>query len=575
MKPDPALADLDVQGYADLLESRLLAFNRPDEGSKLAAMDIFDRTVMQWTPAHRWWYWFFEGLSPAARIRFQHAIGEVFTRIRPSSFPLQAFDELAVVAANSAALQAVPAMVRVVADGGEWSRGSMRPLAAVLADWLGSVHATESLDAALARRADLPAGAVLVTAGGDLHTLVVAELYPWPAVDGYRQRLHHVIGGLAQAGSVDVVAPLRPGMADPEPPGHPEVLRTLTVPMGDAAGPRSWLGDWFGAGVPRRLLALDWSELVSSLAEWRTDYDLVWYSHVDAWLPTHELLSDIPSIVDFDNLENLSMRLRRRIPPRFEPSDGVKGRVGTLARWATSRGFDVVDERRWDDVQRRCASQVDHVVVCSDLDVERSGCPNAVVVANGADAAERVRRDRTSWAGEHPVVVFVGALDYEPNTEAMSWFLRDVWPIVRRGRPDAVLRVVGRGEAQRPGDGVVVMTFVRAGEHVSAGQRILMYHNPAEVWVEANVKETEVARLKLGMPAQVRVDAFPGEVFKGEIERIGDAATSKFALLPNPNPSGNFTRVTQRLPLRIRLADKASRLKPGMLVEVDVDTRHP
>ena len=75
--------------------------------------------------------------------------------------------------------------------------------------------------------------------------------------------------------------------------------------------------------------------------------------------------------------------------------------------------------------------------------------------------------------------------------------------------------------------------------------------------------------------AQVRVDAFPGEVFKGEIERIGDAATSKFALLPNPNPSGNFTRVTQRLPLRIRLADKASRLKPGMLVEVDVDTRHP
>ena len=280
---------------------------------------------------------------------------------------------------------------------------------------------------------------------GDLHTLVVAELYPWPAVDGYRQRLHHVIGGLAQAGSVDVVAPLRPGMADPEPPGHPEVLRTLTVPMGDAAGPRSWLGDWFGAGVPRRLLALDWSELVSSLAEWRTDYDLVWYSHVDAWLPTHELLSDIPSIVDFDNLENLSMRLRRRIPPRFEPSDGVKGRVGTLARWATSRGFDVVDERRWDDVQRRCASQVDHVVVCSDLDVERSGCPNAVVVANGADAAERVRRDRTSWAGEHPVVVFVGALDYEPNTEAMSWFLRDVWPIVRSGRPDAVLRVVGRG----------------------------------------------------------------------------------------------------------------------------------
>ncbi len=124
-------------------------------------------------------------------------------------------------------------------------------------------------------------------------------------------------------------------------------------------------------------------------------------------------------------------------------------------------------------------------------------------------------------------------------------------------------------------NGVVVTTFVRAGEHVAAGQRILMFRDPSDVWVEANVKETEVSRLKAGMPAQVRVDAFPGEVFQGTIERIGDTATSKFALLPNPNPSGNFTRVTQRLPLRVRLADRANRLKPGMLVEVDVDTRNP
>lgn len=124
-----------------------------------------------------------------------------------------------------------------------------------------------------------------------------------------------------------------------------------------------------------------------------------------------------------------------------------------------------------------------------------------------------------------------------------------------------------------PADGVVVTTFVRAGEHVAAGQRILMFRDPTDVWVEANVKETDIARLKVGMPAQVRVDAYPGEVFSGEIERLGDAATSKFALLPNPNPSGNFTRVTQRLPLRVKLADKANRLKPGMLVEVDVDIR--
>ena len=72
------------------------------------------------------------------------------------------------------------------------------------------------------------------------------------------------------------------------------------------------------------------------------------------------------------------------------------------------------------------------------------------------------------------------------------------------------------------------------------------------------------------MPADIRVDAYPGRVFRGEIYRIGQAATSKFALLPDPNPSGNFTKITQRLPVRILLTDKDVALRPGMMVEVDI-----
>jgi glycosyltransferase involved in cell wall biosynthesis len=298
----------------------------------------------------------------------------------------------------------------------------------------------------------------------DLHTLVVAELYPWPAVDGYRKRLHHIVGGLTQAGPVDVVAPLRPGTPDPADPPWPGVVRTLTTPIGDPAGPKQWLPDWIRAGVPRRLLTLDWSSLVEELARWRDRYDLVWYSHVDAWTPTHDLFGATPAIVDFDNLENLSMRLRRRIPPRIDPDDDLVGRARSVARWVTSRAFDVVDERRWDAVQRRCAAEVDHVVVCSDLDVERSGCPNAVVVPNGAEPPAEVREDRTRLCGDAPVLLFVGALDYEPNTEAMSWFLRDVWPIVRAGRPDAKVHVVGRGAealgSEARADGVVLLGTV-------------------------------------------------------------------------------------------------------------------
>ncbi len=121
-----------------------------------------------------------------------------------------------------------------------------------------------------------------------------------------------------------------------------------------------------------------------------------------------------------------------------------------------------------------------------------------------------------------------------------------------------------------PADGMVVMTFVRKGETVSPGQRIAMFHDPTEIWVEANVKETDIGELRPGMKAQIRVDAYPGRVFRGEVLRIGQAATNKFALLPDPNPSGNFTKITQRLPVRIALTDKDHALRPGMMVEVDI-----
>jgi len=113
-----------------------------------------------------------------------------------------------------------------------------------------------------------------------------------------------------------------------------------------------------------------------------------------------------------------------------------------------------------------------------------------------------------------------------------------------------------------------------AFDSLGAGQRIVMFHDPNQIWVEANVKETSIGLLKPGMKVDVRVDAYPGRVVHGEIYRIGQAATSKFALLPDPNPSGNFTKITQRLPVRIRLTDKDVELRPGMMVEVDIPLRN-
>ena len=113
-------------------------------------------------------------------------------------------------------------------------------------------------------------------------------------------------------------------------------------------------------------------------------------------------------------------------------------------------------------------------------------------------------------------------------------------------------------------------TFVLPGEYVRPGQRIALIHDPEKIWVEANIRETEIRRLRVGQRVDITADAYPNESIVGEVARLGQATTGEFALLPAPNPSGNFTKVTQRLPVRITLAENAHLLKPGMLVEVDI-----
>jgi membrane fusion protein (multidrug efflux system) len=143
--------------------------------------------------------------------------------------------------------------------------------------------------------------------------------------------------------------------------------------------------------------------------------------------------------------------------------------------------------------------------------------------------------------------------------------------------------IVARMESQRgdielrqvvsPVDGVVSRTFIAAGEYASAGQRIVLLHDPTNIWIEARFRETDIRRLSVGQSVHVTVDAYPDETFEGKIQRIGHAATSEFALLPTPNPTGNFTKVTQRLPVRIAIQQREGRLRPGMMVEVYVDLK--
>jgi membrane fusion protein (multidrug efflux system) len=129
---------------------------------------------------------------------------------------------------------------------------------------------------------------------------------------------------------------------------------------------------------------------------------------------------------------------------------------------------------------------------------------------------------------------------------------------------------IDRRMIRSPLAGVVDQTFAQAGEYVSRGARLLVIHDPEKLWVEANLRETDIARVTIGNVVDIRVDAYPDRIFNGRVTHIGAAANSRFSLLPNLNQSGNFTKVTQRIETHIAVLEPSGILKPGMMVEISI-----
>lgn len=125
-----------------------------------------------------------------------------------------------------------------------------------------------------------------------------------------------------------------------------------------------------------------------------------------------------------------------------------------------------------------------------------------------------------------------------------------------------------------PEDGAVGEVGVKLGQYVAVGTQ-LMGIVPRQTWVTANFKETQTARIRVGQPAVVEVDALGGLKLRGHVERMGPATGSEFAVIRPDNATGNFTKVVQRLPTRIALdsnQEGVARLRPGMSVVARVDT---
>jgi membrane fusion protein (multidrug efflux system) len=126
-----------------------------------------------------------------------------------------------------------------------------------------------------------------------------------------------------------------------------------------------------------------------------------------------------------------------------------------------------------------------------------------------------------------------------------------------------------------PADGNVGERQVRVGQLVSPGTQVIAFVSNYK-WVQANYRETQLTNMKVGDPAELRIDSYPGKVFSGKVIEIAPASGSQFALLPPDNATGNYTKVVQRVPVKVAFddANAAMALRPGLSVIATIRTKH-
>ena len=134
---------------------------------------------------------------------------------------------------------------------------------------------------------------------------------------------------------------------------------------------------------------------------------------------------------------------------------------------------------------------------------------------------------------------------------------------------------LGRSVVRAPIAGIVGQRTLRIGQYVEVGAPLLAIV-PPRAYVVANYKETQINHVKAGQPASIKIDAFGGATLRGRVDSIAPASGAEFALLPPDNATGNFTKIVQRMPIRITVdpdQPRASELRPGLSVVTTIDTK--
>jgi len=224
---------------------------------------------------------------------------------------------------------------------------------------------------------------------------------------------------------------------------------------------------------------------------------------------------------------------------------------------AAVRQAEAHAERARRDVERYRPLAADHIVSEQQLDA-------AIAGSEAAEALLAAAREQSRAAFEQAAAARAGLSTAQSRLAA-----------VMAGRDAAALQL-SYTRVLAPATGILSRRSVEAGQMVQPGQPVGSLVIIDSVWVVANLKETQVRDIAVGDPAEILVDTYPGRTFKGEVESLSPATGATFALLPADNATGNFTKVVQRIPVRIRLVDPQDPewpLRPGLRAALRVRAR--
>lgn len=240
----------------------------------------------------------------------------------------------------------------------------------------------------------------------------------------------------------------------------------------------------------------------------------------------------------------------------------------------------------------------DDAYVRGDITAVSSRIPGEVVATHFGDNTEvaagtllveldpRDYREKLASASAQ-VQQAQAALDASSRLRALGQGDKELLDAERKGlaaKLDAARSLVNLAQSEldatrivAPVAGHIGSRAISVGERVAPGQRLLAIVPGQGYWVDANFKETQLAQLAVGQAVTVKLDAAPREPLRGHVESLAPASGAEFSLLPAENASGNFTRVVQRVTVRVRLdgSPVPALLRPGLSARVTVDTAAP